>query len=328
MLKKEIISKVNVFIPVYNADFFLAEAIESVLNQTYKDWELLILDDCSLDKSYDIALGYSVKYNNIKVVKNERNLGMMSNWNKGIELCQLEYFVKLDADDIWEPTMLEKATHILDKNSDVGLVFSKYININERGVEILGSDIALPKFAANSSFSCVPLVLEGPDKMLSYPILCQGLSVMRREIFNRIGKYCFLLTGATQASTDTEFYFRLGCHYNVFCIDEVLYKYRIHKNSISNIDKLNNLSALKIYEIKVSIINYYLKQGRLLKSKAIPYLKKVDFDYNLYLTYRSRVDKKHIKMLSYLLKNFTNHPLQLLMFYLGRFKNKIIKTTV
>ncbi len=319
--------KVDVFIPVYNAEFFLTETIESVLLQTYTNWRIIILDDCSTDKSYDIALEYAKKHKKIYVYRNDYNLGMLNNWNKGIGLCNSDFFVKLDADDVWEPTMLEKATKILDENSDVGLVFSKFVNIDEESVEIPDTVLALPDFAANRSFSCVPIVLEGPDKMLSYPILYQGLSVMRRDIFNKIGTYTLLLTTATQASTDTEFYFRLGCHYQIYCIDEVLYKYRMHKNSISNLDKFKDLAALKIYETKVSIIRYYLKQNKLMKSEGSFFLKKVDFDYNLHLIYRNRVDEKYIKMTRLLLKNLINHPFYLIMLYLGRLRNKVVKTT-
>lgn len=311
-------SKVDVLIPVYNAESFLVNTIESVLRQTYTDWQLLILDDCSTDNSYQIALQYAQKFEKISVYKNDANIGMLNNWNKGIDLCHSDYFVKLDADDIWEPTMLEKATKILNEKSEVGLVFSRYININENGDEIPGTDLSFPDFATNCSFSCIPIVLEGPDKMLSYPILLQGLSVMRREIFNKIGKYSFLLSKATQASTDTEFYFRLGCHYQIFCIDEVLYKYRIHISSISNLDRSNDISSLKVYELKTSIVKYYVQQNKITLEKSKYFYKKIVFDYKTYLVYRYRVNRDYCKMIKCLFENFCSFPKLFLIFYFVR----------
>jgi glycosyltransferase involved in cell wall biosynthesis len=312
-------AKVNVFIPIFNAESFLAETIESVLKQSYQDWELILLDDCSTDNSYSIAFKFSQINSKIKVFKNESNLGMMLNWNKGIELCVSEYFVKLDADDIWHSEMLEKAVFILDNSNDVGLVFSRYINISELGVDIKGTDVPLPIFAANQSFSCVTLVNEGPDKMLSYPILRQGLSVMRRAIFDEIGKYKYLLTPVTQASTDVEFYFRLGAHYKIYVIDEVLYKYRIHEKSISNIDEKNELSALKLFEIKMAIINYYKESDFLSHDLFLKFKQKITFDYNLHLTAVYRKKNDYIKMIKPFFSNFINSPIVWCKFYLGRF---------
>ncbi|NJL12530.1 MAG: glycosyltransferase family 2 protein [Microscillaceae bacterium] len=244
-------AKVSIFIPLYNAEKYISQTIESVLNQTFKDWELIVLDDCSTDNSYEIAKAFEAKDSRIQVKKNTQNLGMMGNWNEGIKYCKAEYFVKLDADDLWHPEILEKSLEILEKIPEVGLVFTKYINIDENGVPIRDSEIALPVFAQNKPFSCVPLVQSGVDKMLSYSILRQGLSVMRRKIFDEIGVYRHLLTPETQASTDTEFYFRVGCHYQIYCINHCFYYYRIHTKSISSIDKNQGLQERKMFEVNL-----------------------------------------------------------------------------
>lgn len=316
--------KVSVFIPVFNAEPFLAATIESVIHQTFTNWELVIVDDCSTDKSYEIALAYAKANQQITVIRNEENLGMLNNWNKGIGLCKSEYFVKLDADDIWHPGMLEKAEHILNQNPAVGLVFSNFVKIDQNGKEIEGSVLPLPEFAKNKAFSCIPLVKEGPDKMLSYNILKQGLSVMRRNIFDHIGKYKFLLTPETQAATDTEFYYRLGCHYKIYCIDEVLYQYRVHESSISYMDQQRALGQKKLFEIKHCIINYYAEKNVITKDQARKFLKRIKYDYNLFLTAYLRQRGHFIKMSAVLIANLINHPKRVLQFYL----EKLLKLTI
>ena len=203
---------ISIFIPLYNSELFIQKTIESVLSQTCQDWELFIIDDNSKDNSYAVAKAFELKDKRIKVFKNETNSGMMGNWNKGIEMCHSEYFVKLDADDIWHPDFLKESFNIMSSFPEVALVFTKYININDAGETIPDSELSLPEFAKEKSFNTIDLVNQGQDKMLSYPILRQGLSLIRTKVFKEIGVYRYLLTKETQASTDTEFYFRVGCH--------------------------------------------------------------------------------------------------------------------
>lgn len=101
--------RISILIPLYNAENFIAQTIESVLQQTFQDWELIILDDCSTDNSYIVAKALETKDSRIKVYKNSHNLGMLGNWNEGIKYCHSEYFAKLDADDLWHHKMLEES---------------------------------------------------------------------------------------------------------------------------------------------------------------------------------------------------------------------------
>lgn len=314
---------VNILVPCFNAGLYLDKTIESVLHQTFGDWELVILDDCSTDNSFELAHAYSLKDSRIKVIRNEVNLGMLNNWNKGINLCQAPYFVKLDADDIWESQMLEKALQVLENDSDIGLVFSRYINIDEQGQFIPNSDIPLPDFARNRPFSCVPLVLEGPHKMLSYPILRQGLSVMRRNVFEEIGQYRSLLTAETQAATDTEFYFRVGARFKIFCIDEILYQYRVHQKSISATDAQSFLSEKKLYEIKWSIIEYYYQQKLLTAHQRDIFLNEVQKEYNFTRIAQLRKAGDILTSIQLLTHQILNYPKSSLLFYYKRVINKV-----
>ena len=314
-------ARVFILIPAYNIGHFLTVAIDSVLTQTYQDWELLVLDDCSTDNTTNVVAAYLSRDARIQYLRNEENLGMLKNWNKGIAYCQSPYFAKLDGDDKWHPDMIQSALNILDHNQEVGMVFSKYVSINQVGEIVEGSEMELPHFAKDKSFSCVPLVQQGASKMLSYPVLRQGLSLMRSKIFLELGAYRFLLTESTQASTDTEFYFRIGCHYNIHCINKVLYFYRVHPQSISALDYNEGLSTQKMYEIKTVINDYYISKNKIelglwRKNKA-----EIEFGYTLFLHYESRHRKQFLQTLILTLKLLVFYPLQTWHHLLKRIKS-------
>ena len=98
--------RLTVLMPVYNVDPYVSDAIESVLSQTYSDFELLVLDDCSTDNTADIVKSF--KDSRIRLVSNEVNLGLAENLNKGIELANTEFIARMDGDDIACPLWLEK----------------------------------------------------------------------------------------------------------------------------------------------------------------------------------------------------------------------------
>lgn len=110
---------VTVLVSAFNAEKYIAETIESVLNQTLKDFELLIVDDGSKDDTYARILEFSD--NRIRVIKNEKNEGLISSLNKGIIHARAKYIARLDADDIAFSTRLEKQVAFMEANPDVGL---------------------------------------------------------------------------------------------------------------------------------------------------------------------------------------------------------------
>jgi len=105
---------VTVLMPVYNGEKYLAEAIESVLNQTFADFELLIIDDCSSDNSVEIIQSYND--NRLKLIINEENIGQSSTMNKAIELAEGKYIARLDQDDLSYKNRLQVQ---LEKISDL-----------------------------------------------------------------------------------------------------------------------------------------------------------------------------------------------------------------
>lgn len=123
---------ISIITPNYNCSRFIAETIESVLAQTYANWEMIIVDDCSTDKSYEIALEYAKKDERIKVIRNERNSGAAFSRNKAIEESKGEYLAFLDSDDIWENNKLEFQLDFMKRNQ-CDFSFTEYEHIGEDG---------------------------------------------------------------------------------------------------------------------------------------------------------------------------------------------------
>ncbi len=119
--------------PVYNASSFLNEAIDSILNQSYPHFELLIINDGSTDGSLQIIESY--RDERIRLVNNEHNLGIIASRNKGLQLARGQYIANMDADDISLPERLEKQVHYLDEHPEVALLATRLVIINPQNEE-------------------------------------------------------------------------------------------------------------------------------------------------------------------------------------------------
>lgn len=311
---------ISVFIPVYNAEKYVEKTITSVLNQTFSNWELIVLDDASVDQSYAICKAFEEKDKRIKVFRNAKNLGMVANWNKGISLCRTEYFIKLDADDLWHPAMLEESLKVMELFPEVSLLFTRYQTIDRHGEPIADGDMTLPEFAQGRPFSCIPLVQSGVNGMFQFSILRQGLSLVRRRVFEEVGEYRYLLTPETQASSDTEFYFRVGCNHKLYCIDAVYYFYRIHAESISRTDAMRNIQEKKMFELKIVINDYYYSQHKISMKEWRRNKADTLFDYTKYQSYQYRTKGQWLISVWLILKNLLRLPGKTIEFYWTRFK--------
>jgi len=128
--------KVSICLPTYNGEKFLIEALDSILSQTYKDFEVIVCDDASKDKTPEIISQYVDKSSKISYFPNTRNLGIFQNWNKCIEHSSGEYLTVFGQDDVMLPRNLEVQVNILDLHPDVGLVVPGVNIIDGRSQEI------------------------------------------------------------------------------------------------------------------------------------------------------------------------------------------------
>ena len=123
---------VSIITPLYNSEKYIAETIESVLAQTYSNWEMIIVDDCSKDNSTKIVEEYQKKDRRIKLYRNEINKGVSYTRNRAIDLSQGKYIAFLDSDDLWKKEKLEKQIKFMEEKNVV-LSYTAYEKINEDG---------------------------------------------------------------------------------------------------------------------------------------------------------------------------------------------------
>lgn len=126
---------VSIIVPSYNSSRFISQTIESVVVQTYKNWEMIIIDDSSPDNANNIIEKYIKKDERIKLIKLERNSGPAIARNRGIELAKGKYIAFLDSDDIWLPKKLEKQIKFM-KDNNLSLTCSSYYTIDENNKNI------------------------------------------------------------------------------------------------------------------------------------------------------------------------------------------------
>ena len=125
-------TKISIITPTYNSERFVAETIESVLQQTYSNWEMLIVDDCSKDSTVEIVRQYSKKDGRIKLFLQNVNLGAGQARNRAIKEAEGQYIAFLDSDDLWYPEKLEKQLNFMQKNG-YHFTFTSYDKVDEAG---------------------------------------------------------------------------------------------------------------------------------------------------------------------------------------------------
>ncbi len=142
--------RVSIGLPVFNGEDFIAETLDSILAQTYADFELIISDNGSTDSTPEICRAYVAKDRRVRYYRSDKNLGAAWNYNRVFELAVGEYFKWAAHDDVCAPTLVERCVEVLDSNPAVVLCFSWLVDIDARGNEIrirgstVRSDLARP----------------------------------------------------------------------------------------------------------------------------------------------------------------------------------------
>ena len=123
---------VSIIMPAYNSENYMESSINSVIKQTYENWELLIIDDASSDSTREIAHKYA-DGEKIRLIVNDKNVGVSQSRNRGIHEAKGHWVAFLDSDDLWEPEKLGKQMDFLEKEDKARLVFTGSAFINEQG---------------------------------------------------------------------------------------------------------------------------------------------------------------------------------------------------
>ena len=198
---------------VYDGEKFLEEAVLSVLNQTYKDFEFIIIDDGSTDSSLKMLRSFEKKDERIKLVSRE-NKGLTRSLNEGIKLAQGEYIARMDGDDISMPKRFEKQIDFLEKNKDIALCGTWAINIDENGNEI-------------GEYKTPTTNKEIRKMILFHNPFIHPSVMMRKEIINNVGLY----NEKIKYAQDYEYWLRIIKKNKMANLNSFLLWYRIVKKA-------------------------------------------------------------------------------------------------
>lgn len=210
---------ISVVVPAYNAARFLAETLQSVLAQTYQNWELLIINDGSTDNTAEIAEQYRQHDRRIRLYS-QPNQGVSAARNLGVELAQGELIAFLDADDRWLPEKL--ATHVghLAANPSIGVSFAKVRYLRANGTP-------------TSLIATASLVdIQSWDFIYANPTITTSNVVIRKEIFQQLRGF----DPTMSYSEDMDLFFRILCNssWKIEGIEPVLVEYRTQDNGLSS----------------------------------------------------------------------------------------------
>ena len=209
---------VSVLMPVYNGEPYLREAVESILNQSFTDFEFIIIDDGSTDKTPEILKSYADPR---LVVVNQANIGVTQSLNKAINMARGQYIARMDADDISLPKRLQMQVEFLEKHPTVGLVGTSVIHFDEDGKMIM-EKLLLTESAWIK------------EALLSENQLCHGSVMFRRECIEKVGGY----REEFKHIEDYDLWLRIAEHYEVANLAAPLYKWRFNPDGISVSHKL------------------------------------------------------------------------------------------
>lgn len=257
---------ISVIMPAYNAAPFITAAIESILQQTHKNIELIIIDDASNDGTSTIAKLYGEKNKRIRYYQNKQNLKEYKARNLGLSLARGQYIAWMDADDISHPTRLAKQLRFLQDNKNIDIVGSSCHFIDAKG-KIIGR---YGQWLSNE-------IKKEPSlnkRSITTMYHCCSSFFFRRSALNRIARPYFR---ALQIGTDTDLMFRLMARgAKISNLPEQLYYYRRHSSQVTHDNTLNFLSAnLIFYHAHLllhegsDIIGQYIKKNGLIDKHNI-----------------------------------------------------------
>lgn len=204
---------ISIVLPVYNGERYLRESIESVIAQTYTTWELLILDDCSTDRSAEIAKEYEKKDSRIHYYRNERNLRLPRNLNKGFSLAKGNYLTWTSDDNRFRPNALEKMYFTLASDGKAQFVFASCRVIDGDGKEIE-----------------YIMVDESSKKKIKGMNPVGACFMYTRKAYEEVGEYDPELT----LVEDFDYWQRLYAKFGAVPIRDILYEYRWHDGALTS----------------------------------------------------------------------------------------------
>jgi glycosyltransferase involved in cell wall biosynthesis len=212
--------KVSVCLPVYNAENYIRKTIDSILRQTYSDFEFVILENGSTDNSLSIIKQYDDP--RIKIFTNKETLPSTENWNKCINLASGDLIALFHSDDIYEPNMLEEEVRQFNKYPNLGAVFTRGYTIDENDTvtgEMFMDDPLKKSELIDLNMAFYSYIESGKGSFIC------PTTMIPKKVYSEIGKYD---SAGYRYAFDYDMYFRILERYPIRIINEKLIKYRIH----------------------------------------------------------------------------------------------------
>lgn len=220
--------EVSVIITSYNYEKYIKEAIDSVLNQTFQDFELIIIDDASTDSSYQIISEYAAKNDKIKVIRNTENQGLVCSLQMAILSASGNWIAILESDDVWNLDYLEKKIDISKQYSSVGFIYN---NVEFSGDNL---DYAKQKFSKlierniNRKYPKNMFYVFGFEN----PVLTMSSVFIKRDLFKSVD-----FNTPIDKLLDWYLYIQIARKTDFYYVDEKLTKWRQHEKSYINADR-------------------------------------------------------------------------------------------
>ena len=271
--------KISICIAVFNGEKYLKEQLESILKQSCKNIEIIIVDDCSIDGTKKLLKDFVKKYEFIKVYENEHNIGFINNFEKAISLSSGDYIALADQDDVWEFNKLEVLIDLI-KDNDSLLVYSNALlvdnNLKSQNKTLLDSTVPMSGnnnlyFLHNNSISGNTIIFkkELKEKALPFP--------------DNIGFHDIWLSFVASSNS------------NIIYSNQNLVKYRQHMDNVTNINKQK---IKKTYKNKISAKIKSQKSFSLKLQNYIEYLEK-DISNHKNLLLLKELNKEYLKFEKY-----------------------------
>ena len=228
---------VSVIVPVYNGEKYIAETIQSALDQTYKNLEIIVVDDGSTDSTADIVKSF----NDERIIYlHQQNSGANVARNYGINASKGEFIAPLDADDIWLPHKIEAQVNEFSKDPEIGLVYSWVYFMDPEGKILSKKEI---RVQGDHYLSL----------LTSNYLICGSITLIKKECFEKVGYF----GQSTDACQEWELGLRIARKYKFGCVQDYVCKYRIHPESESRVSRFYK----KIKEQGGAILDRELAQG-------------------------------------------------------------------
>lgn len=218
---------VSILLPVYNAEKYLARTLESLLNQRFRDFEIVAMDDGSTDRSMEVLRSFPDP--RIRVERNERNLGLIATLNRGVSLCRGEFIARMDADDIADPARLEKQVQYMRQNAACILVGTGRTAIDE-------NDRPIASFNRPATGSALIRWKLLTGNFITHPTVMLRKSALRLPLFEE--KY--------RHAEDYAAWLKLSTSGDLEILSEKLLKYRFHPESVSQKNKMPQVHSAMV----------------------------------------------------------------------------------